>query len=379
MAATANPAMTGHILWPVIRPGTLQMLAVQEIDYRTAGQDHTCIKASVAKKDLTRQIKCAKNTFAAVSLFPGSQKMPDITTTTTHEVASNSACQDAALAKMMSRLLLPLVRLCLANGVTFARVEELLKHAFVEEADALQPGAPTHGAVSRISTATGLTRREVTRLIKSETPVRSTKPPIGTEVFARWTTDTEYQDDDGAPCVLKRQGPAPSFEALARSITRDVHPRSMLDELVRLGLAHYDEDLDSVSLTRSEFVPSGDSQQMLDLLGDNVGDHLNAAVANVLHNGGRHLEQAVFADELSTESIKALRPLVSNQWKALRDAMVPAIMALIESDRLAGRIQNQRMRIGLYTFDEGTPGVGAPTQKPAKPPKRKLSSKESQK
>jgi len=43
------------------------------------------------------------------------------------------------------------------------------------------------------------------------------------------------------------------FEALAQSITRDVHPRSMLDELVRLGLVQHDEDLDSVSLARSEF------------------------------------------------------------------------------------------------------------------------------
>lgn len=311
--------------------------------------------------------------------LPGPQMKPAITTVTTHEVATNSACQDEALVKIMSRLLFPLARLCLANGVTFAAVEELLKQAFVQEADALQPGAPMHGTVSRISTATGLTRREVTRLIKSETPVRSTKPPIGTELFARWTTDSKYQDHAGTPCALKRQGPAPSFEALAQSITRDVHPRSMLDELVRLGLVQYDEELDSVSLTRNEFVPRGDSRQMLDLLGGNVGDHLDAAVANVLHDGGSHLEQAVFADELSAESIKTLRPLVTGQWKALRDAMVPTILALIESDRLAGRIQDQRMRIGLYSFDENMPNIGTAANKPAARPKRNHSSKESQK
>jgi hypothetical protein len=301
--------------------------------------------------------------------------MPPITTVATHEAASNNP----VLAKIMSRLLFPLARLCLANGVTLATVEELLKHAFVQEANALQPGAPMHGTVSRISTATGLTRREVTRLIKSETPARSTKPPIGSEVFARWTTDPNYRDHDGMPCVIKRQGPAPSFEALAQSITRDVHPRSMLDELVRLGLAHYDEDQDSVSLTRNEFVPKGDSRQMLDLLGDNVGDHLNAAVANVLNDGGRHLEQAVFADELSAESIQALRPLLTDQWKALRDAMVPTITALIESDRRAGRIQDQRMRIGLYTFNEGTLSSETAVNKPSTTAKRKYSSKESQK
>jgi hypothetical protein len=147
----------------------------------------------------------------------------------------------------------------------------------------------------------------------------------------------------------------------------------MLDELVRLDLAHYDADLDCVSLTHENFVPTGDSPQLLNLLSDNIGDHLDAAVANVLSDGSRHHEQAVFADELSAESIKSLRPLVAAQWAALRDAMVPTITDLIESDRLAGRTQDQRMRIGLYSFDEST---GTSTEKPSKRLPKKISSKE---
>jgi len=246
----------------------------------------------------------------------------------------------------------------------------------VQEANGLKPGMPMHGTVSRISTATGLTRREVTRLIKSDEPVRPKKPPIATEIFARWTTDPAWRGHDGKPLAIKRQGTAPSFEALAQSVTRDIHPRSMLDELVRIGLAHYDEDLDCVSLTHDDFVPGGDSRQLLDLLSDNVGDHLDAAVTNVLSDVGRHHEQAVFADELSTVSIEALRPLVAAQWSALRDAMVPSITNLIESDRLAGRVQDQRMRIGLYTFNEHT---GTPPDMPSNHSPRKESSKESKK
>ncbi len=281
--------------------------------------------------------------------------MPDLTTS--QEAASITPGQDTVHTRIMSRLLLPLARLCLAHGITFATVEEQLKKAFVKEAEALQPGAPVYGTVSRISTATGLTRREVTRLFKADAPVRSTKPPISTEVFARWTTDAAYRDGDGAPLVLKRQGGEPSFESLAQAITRDVHPRSMLDELVRLGLARFDQELDCVALTGKEFVPRGDGHQLLGLLGDNVGDHLDAAVTNVLQDGGRHHEQAVFADELSRESIKELHPLIVGHWKALREAMVPKIVSLIESDRLAGRAQDQRLRIGLYSFDERMPGI----------------------
>jgi hypothetical protein len=205
----------------------------------------------------------------------------------------------------------------------------------------------------------------VARLTAARAHLRVPKPPLATEVFARWTTDPALRDRQGAPCTLKRLGPAPSFEALAQSITRDVHPRSMLDELIRLGIVHHDEELDCVSLKRSDFVPGGDARQMLGFLGDNVGDHLNAAVDNVLHDGKRHLEQAVFADELSGESIATLLPLVTGHWQALRDAMVPAITDLIEADRQAGRTQNQRVRIGLYTFADSVPDTGQPVHEPA--------------
>lgn len=313
------------------------------------------------------------------SIFHCREGLPIMATETATadiESAAGLTGQDTVIARVLGRLLAPLARLCLANGITISTVEEILKRVFVHEANALKPGMPMHGTVSRISTATGLTRREVTRLIKSDAPVRPRKPPIATELFARWTADPAWRDQDGKPLVIKRQGAGPSFEALAQSITRDIHPRSMLDELVRIGLAHYDADLDCVSLSHDDFVPGGDSRQLLDLLSDNVGDHLDAAVTNVLSDVTRHHEQAVFADELSTESIAALRPLVAAQWSALRDAMVPAITSLIESDRRAGRVQDQRMRIGLYSFNEPT---GTPTEKSSQRSPENLSSKESRK
>lgn len=280
--------------------------------------------------------------------------MSNVTTANSDEAINDINSEDSALFKALNRLLVPLARLCLANGITFATADEFLKRAFVQEADKLQPGAPEHGKVSRISTATGINRREVTRLTKIAAPAPATKQPLASEILARWTTDDSYRNRDGGPSTLNRLGPVSSFETLAKSITRDVHPRSILDELIRLDLVTYNETHDSVSLTRNDFVPRRDSEQMLGFLGDNVGDHLNAAVANVLQNGNSHLEQAVFADELSAESIQALRPLVIGHWNALRQDMVPTITALIEADKIAGRSLNQRVRIGLYTFADST-------------------------
>ena len=250
----------------------------------------------------------------------------------------------------LERLLRPLVRICLAVGVTIPSVEEAVKRAFVHEADALEPDAPVYGTISRISTATGLQRREVTRLTTTEKSAQSAKPALTSKLFTRWVSNPALRDDSGMPLTLKRQGLAPSFEALAQSVTRDIHPRRMLDELLRLGVVELDEDTDRVRLITNNYIPSSDSSQIYALMGDNVGDHLSAAVDNVLNDNHRHLELAVFADELSVESVNALRPLVTAHWKALRDDMVRQIEALIEADRLAGRPQDQRVRIGMYTY-----------------------------
>lgn len=269
------------------------------------------------------------------------------------ELPSLPATADgAALAQATQSLLRPLAALAVSKGVPFADLQEQLKQAFVEAASAAHDELLPHRRVSRIATATGLSRREVTRLTHGAAAPSAAKRPLATEVFARWLTDPAFRDKRGAPRVLPRQGAAPSFEALAQAVTRDVHPRSLLDELVRLGLAQLDEHGEHVRLVRDAFVPRGDAERMFEFLGQNVGDHLSAAVANVLGDGRQHFEQAVFCDELSEQSIEALRALITAHWKQLVEAMVPAMESLIEEDRAAARTQDRRVRVGLYSYTE---------------------------
>ena len=94
---------------------------------------------------------------------------------------------------------------------------------------------------------------------------------------------------------------------------------------------------------------------MFGFLGNNVGDHLAAAVANVLADKPPHLEQAIFADELSTESVLEVRRLVSTQWKALLATLVPQFEAMVKADFKAGRTARERIRVGLYSFHAEMP------------------------
>lgn len=229
-----------------------------------------------------------------------------------------------------------------------------MKEAFVDEALRTQPGQNAGRSVSRLSVATGLSRREVSRLMQRKPASRALRPSHASELFTRWMTDPRWCAEDGKPRVLRRSADdleAPSFEALAHEVTQDVHPRSLLDELCRLGIARVDEAEDTVSLVRNAFVPNKAQEPMLGFLADNVGDHLAAATANVLATEEPpHFEQAVFADELSEQSVRGLRALVLGQWQHLMHEAVPLLEALIDDDRKHGRAQDRRVRIGLYSF-----------------------------
>jgi hypothetical protein len=268
----------------------------------------------------------------------------------------------ALLLEACRQVLLPLATLAVERGVPYAQLDELLRGAFVEAALTAHPNVSAQRGASRISAATGLTRREVTRLMQPPVATEPSRGSPATQVFSRWLTDPALRSADGTARALPRQGPSVrsdsltqsmSFESLAQSVTKDVHPRTLLEELLRLGLARVDEATDTVQLLRETFVPSGDEARMFGFLGANVGDHLRGAVANVLAQGPRNIEQALFAHGLSSESVTSLRPLVSQQWQAVARNLVPLVQQFIDADVAAGRQADQRVRVGLYMYAAG--------------------------
>jgi hypothetical protein len=245
----------------------------------------------------------------------------------------------------------------------YAQAQELLKRAFVEAARATLPQQGTRH-VSRVATTAGLTRREVTRLMQDQPPARAQRPSPATQLFTRWAADRRLRDARGRPRTLPRQGPSPSFESLAQSITRDVHPRRLLDELLRLGLVSHNARTDRVRLLKDSFVPGDDDARLLGFVGHNVGDHLAASVANVLGADPKHFEQALFVNNLSAESVQAANKLVQAQWRALTAALVPELEAMLAADRRhrrrpASGAALRRLRIGLYAFEAAMPGTPA--------------------
>lgn len=274
--------------------------------------------------------------------------------------AAAASPESQALLDAVSAMLLPLAQLAVSRGLHFAEVEERLKLAFVQAARDAHPGGQPHRKVSRISTATGINRREVTRLVNARLKPPSQKASLALRVFVRWTTDPQFQNADGACLPLPRLGPAPSFETLAALVTRDVHARSLLDDMLRLKLAHWDVENDLVALSTTAFAPKDDEARLLSLLASNVGGHLRAFVDIVDGEQSRHFEQAIWGYGLSAESMLSMRPLVKAQWQKLIRALGPELQQRVDADQTDGEEPPGEVRIGLYMYahERELPGPG---------------------
>ena len=261
---------------------------------------------------------------------------------------------DLTLAAAL-RLMAPLVQMLLREGVTYPRFANALKKTFLEAASPVLEAGSTRVNDSSISTLTGVHRKDVREWRAAGQP-RAPAKTLGAvmEVFTRWANDPAYCDAQGRPRVLERSGGAGSFEALAAATCKDVHPHTLLRELIRLGVARPVETEpgvlgEQVSLCLEAFVPRQGSAEMLQLFADNVGDHLAVASHNLSQSGQPMLEQAIFADELSAESVTALNTLALQLWNQAFHEFVREATRLSDLDR--GRADaNQRVRLGMYFY-----------------------------
>lgn len=257
------------------------------------------------------------------------------------------------LLDTIARLLAPIVRLLIARGISYQVTSELLKRVYVDSAR--RHFADDDATGTRLSLLTGLNRKEIRRLTTDA--AEEFRPEdiasFASATHAVWRSVRRWRDRDGNPKPLPRRstGRQASFDELVRSITLDHRPAAVLEELVRLGYASEDE-AGMVRLNPQAFLTQRSFSDKLLPLGENLEDHANAAVANVLSAQPRFLERSVFSDELSAESVAMLAEKTQAQWQRVHDATVKQAIAAENRDAAAGREGNMRIRVGMYFYAE---------------------------
>jgi hypothetical protein len=255
------------------------------------------------------------------------------------------------------------VRLLLSHGITFPFLGDLLKLVYVETAEAefglgLRPLTD-----SRITLLTGVHRKDVRRLRRTAIPHVEPSPSLtlGTKIVAVWLGDPSYLDRDGRPRALPRtpsKGGAASFAALVEKVSKNVRPRSVLDELERLGVIEIDAD-DNVHLTAGGFVPGKELDAKVFYFGEALHDHLAAAVHNLGGVAPAWFERSVYYDELTPTAVAKLTARSEELSMHLLQEINRDGMALEASDP-PGPGQRMRMRLGVYFYAEPVPERPAP-------------------
>lgn len=260
-------------------------------------------------------------------------------------------------------LLRPLVHLLLSRQVTFPILTQLLKDLYVEVASDEFAIKGKRLTDSRINLLTGIHRKDVRRLRGEREEREERKEPkeaaresrpksisLGAQIVARWTDQPEFQDEQGRAAALPRR-PSPgelSFDELVSSVSRDIRPRSVLDEWQRLGVVHLD-DRDRVVLNSDAFIPSRSFDEKAHSLGHTLHDHIAAGAHNLMDNEHPMVERSVFYSGLSEASVAELLTLSEERGMQALHAVNRRAMELQERDTgLKGALH--RMRLGIYTF-----------------------------
>jgi len=264
----------------------------------------------------------------------------------------------AALHAALATLLRPLFRLLLRHQVSFGAFEELAKRVYVEVAlnDFGIPGKKP--SISRASILSGLTRKEVQRLLASASALPSGET-LDSERYNRaarvltgWIRDSEYLDAKGQPKALSADGDD-GFAGLVRRHSGDMPARAVLDELERVGAVRRRDD-GLIELLARAYVPRSSPADKLAILGSDVAD-LIETIGHNLENveADPRFQRKVMYVSMPASALPAFRKRSAadaqallekfDRWLAAHDVANPP------SHPDAARA---RVGVGIYYFEE---------------------------
>lgn len=273
-----------------------------------------------------------------------------------HDVKPAQSMLPTTLIVALRRVLRPFVKLMLARGMTYPYLVEVLKDLFVQVADREFRIGGKPSTDSHLSLLTGIHRKDIKRLRQSACADAEFVPQsvsLGMRLISLWTGDARYLDENNQPKPLPRyskEGGEISFEGLVAGVSCDIRSRVVLDEWIRLGIAHFDE-ANRVCLNTAAFIPVNGFDEMAYYFGHNLHDHAAAAASNLLGGHRPFLERSVHYDELSEESVKKLaeksRQLGMESLLAINKEAIQ-----LEKSDVPQQEPRYRMTFGVYYYNE---------------------------
>ena len=263
------------------------------------------------------------------------------------------------LSAAVLRLLRPLVRILLRNGVSYTTFADFAKWVYVDVAGKEFGIEGRQQTTSRMSVITGLSRKEVKRVRQLPRPDdRETAERYNraARVIAAWRRNKKFLDTEGQPAPLPIGGSDVSFTELVKRFSGDVPVRATLDELIRVGAVKRLEDGNICLLTRT-YVPAHSDADKLHILGTDVA----LLISTIDHNlnpgeSGPFFQRKVAYDNLPDEILPEFRKHSAKKAQLYLENLDRWLSKHDRDDtpQVKGSGRNQA-GIGIYYFEEPYP------------------------
>jgi len=260
-----------------------------------------------------------------------------------------------AINKALERLLRPLFRLLLRNGISYVAFEELTRRTFVDVSinDFGIPGRKP--SISRASVLSGLSRKEILRVL-SDPPTEPTEDGDphnrAARVLTGWVRDAEFLGPNGVPRPLDPEGEG-SFAALVKRYSGDMPARAVLDELMRVGAVERQEG-GRLELVERAYVPRESTVEKLRILGADVADLIDTIDHNVQHGAtDPRFQRKVLYQSMPADALPAFRKLSAAQSQALLEKL-DRWLASHDTDNPPDdpNLPRARVGLGIYYFEQ---------------------------
>ncbi len=261
-----------------------------------------------------------------------------------------------ALYAATSRILTPLIRILLRNGVAVETFVEISKRVYVKvtEKDFKIPGKGQ--TTARIATLTGLSRKEVLRLrsIEGDEPLLSMeRHNRASRVISAWVRESEFHDKSGGPSVLPFDGARRSFTALVKKHSGDITARTILEELVHSGAVSMLKD-EKIKLVTKTYIPHSDDVEKIKILGTDVTD----LIAAIDHNLSCSPEDTFFQRKVWYNNIpddcigEMKKKIVKKGQAAIEDMNQEMVKCDRDSNSKIKGQGRKRVMVGIYYYEE---------------------------
>ena len=198
----------------------------------------------------------------------------------------------------------PLIRILLRSGITFQEFGGVLKDVYVNVCAREMTLPGRRMTLSRVAIATGLTRREVAKIVRSEGKTQWgvwSNAGLAASVLEAWHSDPQFLAPYGYPRDLKIDGTdvVPTFEDLVRRFSSEVPHEVLIGELVRVGAARILEGGMYLRVLKRTYIPTDMTAEMIQIFSQAVRRYIETVDYNLGRRKGleKRFDRMVYPDD----------------------------------------------------------------------------------